>query len=390
MSTLKFTDGSIQFRLRIATSLLSQRTILLTNIRSTSLTSPGLSTSEASFLHLIDKLTNGSQIEINTTGTQLKFNPGILLGGRNIEHTCEGGRSIGWFVEGILPLLPFGKECITIQFNGITDGKSLEDPSIDYFQYTLPPILDRFGILDDADQNFVIKILNRGGSPDGGGKVILSCPNINKSQKSLHSLDWVDEGKIKRIRGYAISCRMNPTSAARVAHAAKGICLRLIPDVWIHTDIHSANNKNNSSGCGPNPSLSVCLYTQSTSDVVLCAEASFLISTDNSNNRKQRELPEDLGHRAAALLLQEVYKGGCVDTTQQTLVLLWMCLTSEDVSRVRLGTLNPYTIQTLRLLKLMFGVEFKVITSEEENCNSKTVLLSCLGIGYRNVARAST
>merc|ERR1711862_98704 len=131
-------------------------------------------------------------------------------------------------------------------------------------------------------------------------------------------------------------------------------------------------------------------------DVVLCAEASFLIlsttttDTNSNNNRKQRELPEDLGHRAAALLLQEVYKGGCVDTTQQTLVLLWMCLTSEDVSRVRLGTLSPYTIQTLRLLKLMFGVEFKVIASEQEDYNSKTVLLSCLGIGYRNVARAST
>ena len=297
------------------------------------------------------------------------------------EHTCEGGRSIGWFLEGILPLLPFGKEGFSIIFHGITDGKSLEDPSIDYFQYTLPPILSQFGI-DSDEVNFSVKVLNRGGVPDGGGKVRVTCPIINSSssnQKSLSSIDWTDEGKIKRIRGYAISCRMNPTSSARVAHATKGLCLRLIPDVWIHTDVHSASGKNGG-GCGSNPSLGVCLYTQSTTDVILCAEASLDIE------KKKRQLPEDLGQYAAALLLQEVKKGGCVDTAQQTLVLLWMCLTSEDVSRVRLGTLSPYTIQSLRLFKLMFGVEFKV-TCEDE---SKTVLLSCLGTGYRNIARASS
>merc|ERR1711862_956235 len=121
--------------------------------------------------------------------------------------------------------------------------------------------------------------------------------------------------------------------------------------------------------------------------VILCAETSLDVNIKKNN---KRQLPEDLGQYGAALLLQEVQKGGVVDTAQQTLVLLWMCLTSEDVSRVRLGTLSPYTIQSLRLFKLMFGVEFKVIASEQEDYNSKTVLLSCLGIGYRNVARAST
>jgi RNA 3'-terminal phosphate cyclase-like protein len=68
------------------------------------------------------------------------------------------------------------------------------------------------------------------------------------------------------------------------------------------------------------------------------------------------------------------------------LALLWMCLTPEDVSRIRLGTLSQYTIETLRLLKRGFDVEFKV-TPEME---TKTVLMSCLGTGYRNMAKAST
>jgi RNA 3'-terminal phosphate cyclase-like protein len=65
---------------------------------------------------------------------------------------------------------------------------------------------------------------------------------------------------------------------------------------------------------------------------------------------------------------------------------LWMCLGPEDVSRIRLGTLSPYTIASLRLYKEAFGVEFKVTPDPQ----TKTVLLSCLGTGFRNMARAST
>lgn len=93
-----------------------------------------------------------------------------------------------------------------------------------------------------------------------------------------------------------------------------------------------------------------------------------------------------------------------------------MCLTPEDVSRIRLGPLSRYTVVTLRLLKEAFGVEFKLRMEEGERGsrggdgsgsegedeegyyegNGKrrtvggTVICSCLGIGYRNMARAST
>ena len=85
-------------------------------------------------------------------------------------------------------------------------------------------------------------------------------------------------------------------------------------------------------------------------------------------------------------LLEEIRHGGCVDTGLQSLALLWMCLTPEDVSRIHLGTLLSYTIESLRLIKQVLGIEFKVKPDNE----SKTVLLSCLGTGYRNMARAST
>lgn len=52
------------------------------------------------------------------------------------------------------------------------------------------------------------------------------------------------------------------------------------------------------------------------------------------------ETPEDVGRAAAAALLTEIRKGGCVGEWGQGIVLLGMALGSEDVGRVRLGELS--------------------------------------------------
>ena len=186
--TLIFEDGAVQFRQRLAVSLLSHRPILIRNIRAQDLVAPGLNNYEASFLRLLDAMTNGSNIEINSTGTQLRFRPGILLGG-TIQHACpvleeddddgntNNARSIGWFLEGILPLAAFGKEPLNITFTGITDGCSDRDPSPDYWRASVIPLLKQFGLgvsSENEDPMLIatgpqIKILKRGAAPLGGG-----------------------------------------------------------------------------------------------------------------------------------------------------------------------------------------------------------------------------
>lgn len=351
-------------------------------------------------------MTNGSKIEINSTGTQLRFHPGVLLGGE-VTHACPVEKSMGWFLEGILPLAAFGKEDLCLRLEGgVTDGLHHEDPSVDYVATSLLPLLKRFGIgnseggessLSSGDRcPLSVKVVRRGAAPLGGGEVVFTCPIVKEIGEPL---EMVDVGKIKRVRGTVVSCKIPPSSAARVAHSAKGLLHRLLPDVWIHTDVHSSrkgssNKKNDmrmvdgggSGGgggvCGPSPGLSVCLAAESTSGTVLVAETCL----DASREGRGALLPEDLGVKAAAMLLEEIRKGGCIDTGAQSLALLLMCLGPEDVSRIRVGTLSQYTIVSLRLFKKAFDVEFKVRADEE----SKTVLLSCLGTGYRNMARAST
>lgn len=46
------------------------------------------------------------QVEINETGTTLRFKPGYITGGR-ASHDCGITRSLGWFIEGLLPLALF-------------------------------------------------------------------------------------------------------------------------------------------------------------------------------------------------------------------------------------------------------------------------------------------
>jgi len=433
--TLIFDDGSIQFRLRLVVSILSHRPLLMRNIRSDDVEAPGLREHEASFLRLLDRMTNGSVVEINSTGTQLRFKPGVLVGGA-IEHFCPINstttfisgqdssetlpRSIGWFLEGVLPLACFGKEPLHLTLHGITDGMCMYDPSVDYIKTSILPTLTRFGIGTNEDygpppsiivlQRFALGTTIESSSiisdSSKGGCVRFYCPTV----KELTPIDFTDTGKFKRVRGTVISLRIPPSSAARVAHSTKGLLHRLLPDVWIHTDAHtSRGNKQGVLSSGPNPSLSICLAAESTSGVILAAETCLdarkqraarnggisvdmdpsFTSTDADVTEKQSPsdfmLPEDLGLHGAARLLEEVRRGGCICTSAQSIAFLLMCLCPEDVSRIRIGKLSSYSVSSLRLFKTAFGVEFKIKTDVE----TKTVLMSCLGSGYRNMAKAS-
>ena len=65
-----------------------------------------------------------------------------------------------------------------------------------------------------------------------------------------------------------------------------------------------------------------------------------------SNPQGEKTSPsvaEELGEQAAYLLLEEIYRGGCVDSTSQHLALLFMALGQKNVSKIVLGPLSPYT-----------------------------------------------
>nr|CAG4643199.1 EOG090X05X4 [Ilyocryptus agilis] len=340
-------EGCNFFRQRLVLATLSARPVSITNIRSND-DDPGLREFEASFIRLLDKMTNGSKIEVNETGTAVHYEPGLLYGG-TLEHDCSLQRGIGYFLEPLLAMGPFCKKPLHLTLRGVTNDKT--DPSVDVLRCSALPVLKRFLLVDDG---LVLKIVKRGAPPKGGGEVLFCCP----IRKQLRPLQFTDPGKVKKIRGVAYALRTSPTMTNRMIEAAKGVLLKYIPDVFILTD----HRKGPASGLSPG--FGITLTAETVNGAFLSAETA---SNPQGDKQTVPSVAEDLGEQAAYLLLEEIYRGGCVDSSNQHLVLLLMTLGPTDVSRVLLGPLSPYTIQFLRHLKDFFGTVFKMDTNTKED-----------------------
>lgn len=81
------------------------------------------------------------------------------------------------------------------------------------------------------------------------------------------------------------------------------------------------------------------LTAETTTGVFFTCDAHSVIP----GNGVEPSVPEDIGTHAANLLLEEIYRGGCVTSSFQSLAALWMVLTQRDVSKFLTGPLSPYT-----------------------------------------------
>lgn len=85
--------GSNFFRQRLLLATLSGRAIRIEDIRC-SHDDPGLREYEVNLIRLLDKVTNGTRVELGQTGTSMYYEPGLLIGGQ-ITHSCCPQRGIG-------------------------------------------------------------------------------------------------------------------------------------------------------------------------------------------------------------------------------------------------------------------------------------------------------
>ncbi|KAK9107759.1 hypothetical protein Syun_023770 [Stephania yunnanensis] len=412
--------GSQQFRQRLLLATLSATPLIIEDIRPDD-ASPGIRPHERSLLELLELICDNCVVEISVTGTKVKYKPGVIMGGRNLVHDCGLSRSIGYFLEPLIVLGLFGKKPLSITLKGITND--LKDPSVDTFQSTTLPLFERFGIplkkrvRKDSDENpskglvktharndrndkpskelvktrvkkdsdnnssegLEIKIIKRGCSPGGGGLVFLKVPMI---KESLSAVTWIEEGMVKRIRGITFSTCVSPEFEKTMIYAARGIFNRLLPDVHIFTDHRSGVE------AGKSPGFGISLYAETTSGCFISTDAAVSYAKeemeDLEDNKKEGLLPpEEIGEQAASMLLGEIEEGGVVDSTHQGLLFLLCALCPQDVSKVRVGKLSPYAIETLRNIRDFLGVKFDI----RPDPLTETVVLKCIGCGLKNLSR---
>lgn len=246
---LKF-KGSAFIRQRLALAVLSGRPVRIDGIRSSSV-SPGLSTAEASFLRLLDKVTNGSKIEIGYTGTSVFFRPGVVRGGK-VHHDCPLDKSIPWFLEWIVPLAPFAKRELHLTLTGVTTASDalgvdmIRTVTLPHLQLFMPPSTS------STASNLELRILKRGYPPLGGGEVSFTCPLLPSSGSTsaggsaagglLRTLDFTSPGKVRRIRGVASAARVSPQLANRLIESSRGILNRYVPDLYLFSDVYKGDD----------------------------------------------------------------------------------------------------------------------------------------------------
>lgn len=146
-----------------------QRPVRIDKIRAKN-EEPGIRDFEANFLRLLEKMSNGCIVEINETGTAMRYKPGYLTGG-DIEHDCSLSRGIGYLLEPVLLLGLFGKKPLRITLRGITNHT--KDPSVDAFRTVTLPLLKNLGVADDFELRIgeaaaCSHVLGIGGRATGG------------------------------------------------------------------------------------------------------------------------------------------------------------------------------------------------------------------------------
>lgn len=337
---LRFT-GHRNFRQRLILALVSQRPVRIDSIRPDS-SSPGIRDFEANFLRLIEKVTNGTHVEISYTGTSVLLKPGVIAGGK-IIHDCSLTRGIGYWLEWMVVLAPFAKKELNLTLRGVTNMDG--DLGVDTIRTVTLPHLSLFLPLDSLStlaSSLELRIAKRGSAPLGGGEVQFRCPII----RHLTTLNFTAPGRIKKIRGIATSTRVSPQMANRLIDAARGVLGRYIPDLYLFADVYRGEDS------GKSPGFAITLLATSTTGAIYSAEA--------ASKTQDPGLPEDLAQSAARMLLTEIAQRGCVDRSHQPLVLLLMALSPQDVAKCTMAVPTANAVQMMRDIKEALGVSFKI------------------------------
>lgn len=395
--------GSQCLRHRLILSTLTGSPITVSRIRSQE-ENPGLTDSEVKFLQLLSAVTNGTQVDINSAGTVLKYSPGLIVNNTTAEPIvveCGPARSLAYYLEGILPVVIFGKNPLVLKLVGCSnDGVdvSVRDMQVDSLVAAYVPLLKAVGVEDVQ-----VAGIKRGVSD---GEVTLTLTPIKQIENPLL---FVDPGKVKRVRGTVYCSKGNPQMANRVAYSAKGALQRLLPDIWITTDYNKR---------GSESMLGISLAAESNTGTVLTTDA--FRGEASQVEDLESEVPEDLGYIAALQLLDEVFHGGCFDSALHWLPLLLMALGPKGKkAEIVLGRLTNHSVELLRLIEVFLRVKMEIeevpnpadepepssdpLPMESSDAEYEevdlsdplrenfpsNVKLSCIGIGYHNIARVA-
>lgn len=358
-------EGSSTFRHTLVCSILAKRPVVISHIHAEE-DPPGIKPHEANFLKFLDRFTNGSTFQVTDANTKLTFNPGVILGGV-FSHDVPSSRCVTYIAEAAVLLMPFAKYDSRLTLVGSTQSE--EDLSVDTLRTVTTRWLALFGVASS------VRLIRRGCAPGGNGAIEVSCAAVRR----LKSVKVTERGRVKRIRGISFACKVAPDLPQRVATAAKGVLLNILPDVYIVTDVDDAKTRKGESISG----YGVMLVAETTGKTCVISQETTAL---------QREAPEEVGERCARLLLDQIFEGGCVDAHHQMLVLLLMALAPDEICVARFGRLSSSAVSALLMMEAFFGVSCAVKDESQTDSDGlpNSTLITCMGSNAVNVWKKSS
>ena len=201
-----FGEGGGQLvRTAVALSAVTGTPIRVSDIRARRMR-PGLAPQHLAAIKAIAELCAANTEGLRLRSEELFFAPGPIPGGRYTVDVGTAG-SVTLVLQALLPVMIAARAPVDLRIFGGTDVMAA--PPLDYFQFVLLPILDRFGVKAS------ISTVRRGYYPKGGGEVrVLAAPS------SLRGAGHLGPNTVKSVRGIAHSANLPPGVAERMRNAA--------------------------------------------------------------------------------------------------------------------------------------------------------------------------
>ncbi|CAL5979205.1 RNA_3'-terminal phosphate cyclase-like protein [Hexamita inflata] len=353
-SMLKFNDGQ-HMRTILTCSLLSAKPVIIDNI------TPKITDAEAMFVNILAKIAPSTKATISADGKKVTFEPGIIEGG-DFQFDCPQGRSLGYYLEYLLLILPFAKYITKIQLQGETHNN--QDLSVDYISSSLIPQLRYFS---DSQMNLQVNSRAFGGQEiTPNGRCVLSVTPTT----AFKSLQFTKPSPFKQMNGIILSLNVPPTMGQRLLMRVKQN-FSFVPNIQLRFETKGGKMVQSAPGFG-------CMLEAETMDggKVACELYTDKIEAD----------PENMADYLCADIGDQIRQFGCCDTLSQQCVVLASCFAQEDVSFIRLGTVQERVLGCLRVAKEFFGVEAQLEEYKIEGIVNG-INLVVRGAGVRNVSK---
>ncbi|KAJ3023875.1 rRNA-processing endoribonuclease [Thoreauomyces humboldtii] len=395
--------GHRHLRYRLLLAIVSRSGLEISGIRvSDADTTIGLCSAERNLIRLLTALVPDARFDILQDGTTvvLRWAPrggkAPLVPGGTYIHVCPPDRSVAYYAECVLFLAGATSGTrgspLRVEFVGPGSDNHGDSLTVDALAAVHVPLLKRMGVIA------LVNIVERAAVQDPvGGRVIVT---IEPSNAPLRPIRLVDQSSVSAVRGIAYSAGLHADVATSAADAATALLRKYYTDTIVSV---SAESQPSSSDPSPS-SAGYALTLQATGPPHTTFSASCTFHprsfpsprpppSANSTGVPSLEQidcshppPENLGVRAARLLLQQISQRGCVDSAAREFVLTLMAVVAaqstsasdvaaretEHAACVRLGALDPCVIGILRDLKAYLRVEFDVYS----DIKTRTIVLT--------------